>query len=66
MPDRRDDDLRALLPSLDAPYNNEKLSEAETSALETALGDGFGFGVRERFPIPGEIDSGLLPAHFCN
>src|SRR5262249_42002435 len=34
--------LRVLLPSKDAPYDQDKLSKAEMDALVEALGDGFG------------------------
>jgi hypothetical protein len=42
MPKGRDDALKALLPPVDSPYNFHELNEAETKALEEALGDGFG------------------------
>ena len=59
---KRDDTLRALLPPVDSPYSFDNLSEAETKALEEALGDGFGdrdTGIKP-LPLPETIKSGLL------
>ena len=60
--DRRDDKLRSLLPLIDDPYDFFGLSEAETGALEEALGDGFGCAVRDSqaVPLAEGIESGLL------
>ena len=67
MPTGRDDKLIALLPPKDSPYSFDNLSEAETAALEAALGDGFGnVGVSdsEAQSLPKEIRSGLLKHSF--
>jgi hypothetical protein len=53
--------LKALLPPVDSPYSFHNLSEAETKALEEALGDGF--GVRsalgsKQLPLPQKTESG--------
>lgn len=59
---KRDDTLRALLPPAGSPYSFDNLSEAETKALEEALGDGFGdrdTGIKP-LPLPETIKSGLL------
>jgi hypothetical protein len=58
----RDDALIALLPPVGGPYGCHSLSEAETKALEEALGDGFGdrgTGIKPFLP-PAGIKSGLL------
>jgi hypothetical protein len=61
-PDRRDDKLRSLLPLMDSPYDFFRLSQAETDALEEALGDGFGDVVKgsQALPLARGIKSGLL------
>jgi hypothetical protein len=44
---KRDDTLQALLPPVGSPYSFDNLNEAETKALEEALGDvksNFGIG----------------------
>ena len=62
----RDDALLALLPPVGSPYSYDSLSEAETEALEEALGDGFGArGPGSRpLSLPPETDSGLLHHSF--
>jgi hypothetical protein len=57
----RDDALKALLPPVGSPYSFYNLSEAETKALEEALGDGFGqrsaLGSKQ-LPLPQKTESG--------
>lgn len=64
---KRDDTPRALLPPVGSHYSFDSLSEAETKALEEALGDGFGdrgaVGSRP-LRLPPEIKSGLLQYSF--
>jgi hypothetical protein len=65
---RRDEKLWALLPSKDEPYDHNKLSEAETDALNEALGDGFGErnSLQDIDPLqlPGNVKTGLLDHRF--
>jgi hypothetical protein len=61
-PADRPNELKALLPPVGSPYSFDNLSEAETKALEEALGDGFGdrgTGIKP-LPLPATIKSGLL------
>jgi hypothetical protein len=57
------DPLRDLLPTKESEYDFDRLSAAETDALEAALADGFGdvgaTGYRP-MPPPSEIHTGLL------
>jgi len=64
MTDKRDDKLRALLPSLDCPYCVETLDETELRAFDEALGDGFGGPARQELRLPENISSGLLQHSF--
>jgi hypothetical protein len=67
--DKRDAKLWNLLPAIDAPYDNHRLSSAETEALVEALGDGFGERAVQGYeprPIPWDGSSGLLEhAFYC-
>jgi hypothetical protein len=59
----RDEKLRTLLPSKNAPYDYKRLSKAETDALVEALSDGFGdvlVAKTNSFPLPINVNSGLL------
>jgi hypothetical protein len=73
MTNGRGDALLRLLPPASSPYSFDKLSSAETAALEEALGDGYGdrdVVGSEPFPLPGQtksgqnIDAGLLNYSF--
>lgn len=63
----RDRALLSLLPSKDSEYSFQNLSEAETLALEAALGDGFGTPGAVGYhpmPTPAAIQGGLLKHSF--
>src|SRR6202035_473296 len=63
----RDDRLRALLPPRDSEYSLDDLSQAETDALEAAVGDGFGdVGAVGYAPMPPppEVRAGLIRHSF--
>lgn len=65
--DSRDDKLRRLLPTKDAPYDYQTLSKAETDALIEALGDGFGDRLAsgyEALSLPVSTKSELLEHSF--
>lgn len=64
MADKRDDKLRALLPSRDCPYSVETLDEAELRAFDEAPGDAFGGPSGQELRLPREINSGLLKHSF--
>ena len=64
---RQIEQLRALLPAKDAEYSFDHLSQAETTALEIAFGDGFGdVGVVGYRPMamPHDVRSGLIRHSF--
>jgi hypothetical protein len=63
----RDTALRANLPNLQSEYSFDSLSEAETGALEEALGDGFGDVGSDGYqpmPLPTAVRSGLTAHRF--
>jgi hypothetical protein len=65
--DQRDAKLWDLLPAIDAPYDNHRLSSAETEALVEALADGFGEVLvqgTKSFPLPTNVKGGLLKHAF--
>lgn len=55
-------ELRALLPPVSEPYYAKRFSESERTALEFALGDGFGSpsGSASEIFVPENIDQKLL------
>ena len=67
VPQKRDADLIALLPSKNSEYSFDRLNAIETAALEAALADGFrDFAADQRFPksTPSNVDAGLLRHSF--
>jgi hypothetical protein len=65
----RDEKLWALLPALDSPYDDDRLTNEETDALIEALTDGFGkpfVNGMKPLPIPSKAKekSGLLEHSF--
>jgi hypothetical protein len=63
----RDDRLRELLPEKDSDYSFDKLSRAETDALEAAFWDGYGYVGAVGYvpmPPPSEVRSGLIRHSF--
>jgi hypothetical protein len=61
------DEFIARLPRRDSPYSIDRLSQAETAALEEALLDGYGdvFAFDSKsLPLPAHVTKGLLHHSF--